>query len=704
MPDLDELAQLATPSREPEVWDHRIPNFNPLFGRTPEAPPLAVSPTFEFEGYLEAERTKDILRFSTAGSVDDGKSTLIGRLLYDTQSVYDDQLQSIEGKGTTGPGVLDLALLTDGLRAEREQGITIDVAYRYFSTARRKFIIADTPGHEQYTRNMATGASTADLAIVLVDARKGVLVQSRRHAAITALLGVRHIVVAINKMDLVDFSQQVFEQIRHEFTAFFQQLNETTHGSVPNLHFIPLSALAGDNVTTPSPKTPWYTGPTLLHLLETIATAESTSEAPFRLPIQRVVRPNLDFRGFAGQIAAGRIAPGDEIMVLPSRRTSRVKEIVTFSGNLALAHAPMSVTLTLQDELDISRGDLLTTLAQPAIATTRFTASLVWMDAESLALNRRYLLKHTSRTVNAQVTALRYRLDIATLDHQAAETLDLNHIGLVELETAQPLFVDPYTTNRHTGSFVLIDQVTNATAAAGMIRESTVANEKPRQVFETTAATYDRYRARLLQDFDPFYRWALDLLPPDSKAILDLGAGTGLFSAMLHDRLPRATLHLIDLAEPMLAQARQRFSGNSQITFELADYSRMDSAGPYDAIVSALSIHHLEDDDKQKLFRSIFRALRPGGVFVNAEQVLGPTLTLEARYKAFWLQHARAAEATEQQISESIFRQEADRSVTVDQQLAWMRSSGFEEVDCWFKSGRFAVMSGSKPMLQQENL
>ena len=464
------------PTREPEVWDHRIPDFSPLFGHTPEAPPIAVSPTFTFANYLEQERTKDILRFSTAGSVDDGKSTLIGRLLYDTQSVYDDQLQSIEGKGTTAPGVLDLALLTDGLRAEREQGITIDVAYRYFSTARRKFIIADTPGHEQYTRNMATGASTADLAIVLVDARKGVLVQSRRHAVITALLGVRQVVVAVNKMDLVDFSPQVFEQVRDDFTSFFDHLNQTLGSLLPTLHFVPLSALTGDNVTSPSAKTPWYTGSTLLELLETVPTAESAVAAPFRLPVQRVIRPNLDFRGFAGQIAAGQIAPGDEIMVLPSRRTSRVKEIVTFSGSLDRAHAPLSITLTLKDELDISRGDLITIAAEPAVATSRFTASLVWMDAEPLALHRRYLLKHTSRSVNAQISTLEYRLDIATLAHDPATTLELNQIGLVAIETAHPLFVDSYAANRHTGSFVLIDPVTNATAAAGMIRDTSVAS------------------------------------------------------------------------------------------------------------------------------------------------------------------------------------------------------------------------------------
>ena len=473
----------GAPEREPETWDHRIPDFNPLFGRTPEAEPIALSPSlaahlaepaFSFADYLAEERTKDLLRFSTAGSVDDGKSTLIGRLLYDTQSVYDDQLQSIEGKGTTAPGVLDLALLTDGLRAEREQGITIDVAYRYFSTARRKFIIADTPGHEQYTRNMATGASTASLAIVLVDARKGVLIQSRRHAAITALLGVPQVVIAVNKMDLVAFSQPIFEQIQNEFTAFFHDLAATL-GKIPNLHFIPVSALTGDNITTLSAQTPWYKGPALLDLLESIPAQENANDAPFRMPVQRVVRPNLDFRGFAGQIAAGDIRPGDEIMALPSGRTSRVRDLVTFDGNLPHAHAPQSITLTLEDELDISRGDLIVRVGSPATVTTAFTASLVWMDAEPLALNRRYLLKHTSRTVNATVSAVRHRLDVATLTHAEAATLELNSIGLVDLETTQPLFVDPYTANRHTGSFVLIDPVTNATAAAGMIRETSLA-------------------------------------------------------------------------------------------------------------------------------------------------------------------------------------------------------------------------------------
>jgi sulfate adenylyltransferase large subunit len=482
---IDDVAANGAPAREPEVWDERIDAFNPLFGHTPEPSPVITEPGFDMAGFLADDHARDLLRFSTAGSVDDGKSTLIGRLLYDTQSVYEDNLRSIEGKGTTAPGVLDLALLTDGLRAEREQGITIDVAYRYFATARRKFIIADTPGHEQYTRNMATGASTASLAIVLVDARKGVLIQSRRHACITALLGVPHILVAVNKMDLVNYDEGVFNKIREDFTAFFHEIatslgappsatasSSLRVGSGPSISFVPVSALTGDNVVSTTTAMPWYTGPSLLQLLEEVPAADAQTAFAFRLPVQRVLRPNLDFRGFAGQIAAGTIRTGDAIMALPSRRTSRVKSIVTFDGELAQAHAPQSITLTLEDELDISRGDLLVAPESPAITTTRLTASLVWMDEQPLALNRRYLLKHTSKTVHAQVAAVDYRLDIATLEHQPAATLALNGIGVVAIETVQPLTVDRYADNRITGSFVLIDPIANATAAAGMIREA----------------------------------------------------------------------------------------------------------------------------------------------------------------------------------------------------------------------------------------
>ena len=408
--------------------------------------------------------------FSTAGSVDDGKSTLIGRLLYDTQSVYEDNLRSIEGKGTTAPGVLDLALLTDGLRAEREQGITIDVAYRYFSTARRKFIIADTPGHEQYTRNMATGASTASLAIVLVDARKGVLIQSRRHACITALLGVPHILVAVNKMDLVNYDEGVFTKVREDFTAFFDQLGDLRP---PNLYFVPVSALTGDNVVEPTTEMPWYLGPSLLQILESVPSADTNSEKPFRFAVQRVLRPNLDFRGFAGQIAAGTIRPGDGIMALPSRRTSKIRSIVTFDGELKQAHAPQSVTLTLEDELDISRGDLLVAPDSEPTVTTCFTASLVWMNEQSTRAYRRYLLKHTSRSVYAEVRPLtidstsrrlsinRTRRSPSTPSASSRSKRFSQSSSIVTRATGSP------------GSFILIDPVTNATAAAGMIREAT---------------------------------------------------------------------------------------------------------------------------------------------------------------------------------------------------------------------------------------
>jgi sulfate adenylyltransferase large subunit len=423
---------------------------------------------FSIDAFLEREREKDLLRFSTAGSVDDGKSTLIGRLLYDTQSVYDDQVNSIRGKGTTGQQ-LDFALLTDGLRAEREQGITIDVAYRYFSTPRRKFIIADTPGHEQYTRNMATGASTADAAIVLVDARKGVLPQSRRHAYIATLLGVRHIIVAVNKMDLVGYGAEIFESIRSEFERF-ARYTAAESGHAPELHFIPVSALLGVNVVRVSDETPWYDGPSLLESLESLPTAVRSDTAPFRLPIQRVIRPHQGFRGFAGQIASGTVRVGDPVSVLPSGRTSRVERIVTYDGDLDVAHAPFSVTLTLEDELDISRGDLLTLGGEETPVARRFTASLVWMDGRPLDTSRRYLLKHASQTVPAEVR-LRYRLNLEQSAQEPGRLLEMNSIGVGEIETRRPIALERYSENRTLGAFVLIDAETNATAGAGMVRE-----------------------------------------------------------------------------------------------------------------------------------------------------------------------------------------------------------------------------------------
>jgi sulfate adenylyltransferase subunit 1 len=424
--------------------------------------------SFSIDDFLAEERSKDLLRFSTAGSVDDGKSTLIGRLLYDTQSVYEDQLRSIEGKGTTAPGQIDFALLTDGLRAEREQGITIDVAYRYFSTARRKFIIADTPGHEQYTRNMATGASTADAAVVLIDARKGVLAQSRRHAYIASLLGVRHILVAVNKMDLVDYGEQVFCRIERDFHDLLEQISVDTGSPVEPI-FVPVSALVGDNVVHRSDAMPWYDGSPLLEVLESLPSSSDRRGKPFRFPVQRVLRPTPDFRGFSGQISSGTIRPGDSVTVLPSGLRAIVTSIVTFDGELDEAEAPLSVTLTLDRELDISRGDLLVSSHSPATLARRCKAALVWMDQRPLEQGRRYLLKHACQTISASITSLDHRTNIETLAHEPAETLGINGIGVATLQFARPIALDRYTENRTTGAFVLIDPETNCTVAAGMV-------------------------------------------------------------------------------------------------------------------------------------------------------------------------------------------------------------------------------------------
>jgi sulfate adenylyltransferase subunit 1 len=427
---------------------------------------------FSIDDFLERERNKDLLRFSTAGSVDDGKSTLIGRLLYDTQSVYEDQVRSIEGKGTTAPGQIDFALLTDGLRAEREQGITIDVAYRYFSTARRKFIIADTPGHEQYTRNMATGASTADATIVLIDASKGVLVQSRRHAYIASLLRVRHVVVAVNKMDLIGYDESKFRAIEQDFRAVLAKIAENT-GTAVEAIFVPVSALKGDNVVhrtgIDTGAMPWYEGPSLLEVLEQLPSSRGAQGEAFRFPVQRVVRPNHTFRGFAGQIASGTVRMGDAITVLPSGRKAKVQRIVTWDGNLKEAHAPLSVTLVLDRELDISRGDLIAAADAPAQVSTDLTAAVVWMDARPLELGRKYLVKHTSHTVPAVVTGLEHCTDLATLEHGPAATLEMNDIGAVRVRLLRPMALDVYADSRATGAFILIDPQTNGTLAAGMV-------------------------------------------------------------------------------------------------------------------------------------------------------------------------------------------------------------------------------------------
>ena len=424
---------------------------------------------FEIGEFLAREREKDLLRFSTAGSVDDGKSTLIGRLLYDTQSVYEDQVRSIEGKGTTAPGQIDFALLTDGLRAEREQGITIDVAYRYFSTARRKFIIADTPGHEQYTRNMATGASTADAAVVLIAASKGVLIQSRLHAYISSLLRVGHVLVAVNKMDLIGYDEAKFRAIEADFSRVLDEIAADTGNPVERI-FVPVSALKGDNIVHKTDAMPWYQGPSLLELLEQLPSSVDTRTSPFRFPVQRVSRPDRTFRGFAGQIASGTIRKGDAITVQPSGRNAKVERIVTWDGDLEEAVAPLSVTLVLDREVDISRGDLIVAAQAPATVSRNIEAGLVWMDQRPLELNRRYLLKQTSQTVPVHVTAIKHRTDPGTLDHQPAHLLHMNDIGVATLNLLRPIALDAYGEIRGTGAFILVDAETNGTVAAGMTR------------------------------------------------------------------------------------------------------------------------------------------------------------------------------------------------------------------------------------------
>ena len=411
----------------------------------------------------------DLLRFATAGSVDDGKSTLIGRLLYDTKSIFSDQLEAVERTSRDrGDEYTNLALLTDGLRAEREQGITIDVAYRYFATPRRKFIIADTPGHIQYTRNMVTGASTADLAIVLVDARKGLLEQSRRHAFLVSLLGVPHIVVAINKMDLVDWDQDVYERLREEFTVFAAKLD------VSDVTVVPISALNGDNVVTRSDASPWYDGPSLLHHLENVHVASDRNLIDARFPVQYVIRPQSsaypDYRGYAGTVAGGVLKPGDDVLVLPSGLTTRVAGIDGPHGPVPEAFAPMSVTVRLEDDLDISRGDMICRPNNAPAATQDVEAMVCWMTDRPIRAGAKLTVKHTTRTARAVVRDLRYRLDVNTLhrDEQATE-LGLNDIGRIRLRTTQPLFLDEYRRNRTTGGFILIDEATNATAGAGMV-------------------------------------------------------------------------------------------------------------------------------------------------------------------------------------------------------------------------------------------
>jgi sulfate adenylyltransferase large subunit len=414
------------------------------------------------EEYLQTE----LLRFTTAGSVDDGKSTLIGRLLHDSKAVYEDQLASVKkSRVNRSTGPIDFSLLTDGLRAEREQGITIDVAYRYFATPRRKFIIADTPGHEQYTRNMATGASTADLAVILVDATKGILPQTRRHAFIASLLGIRNVLAAVNKMDLVDFSEDVFLQLQQDILQLTSQLG------IAHTQCVPISALAGDNVVDRSSRTDWYQGPTLLEHLETVPVTTGDALESLRFPVQMVIRPDANFRGFAGRLASGVIRPGDDVVALPSGRKTRVRSIVSYDGHLPEAFAPMSVTLQLEDEMDLSRGDMLVSPEYGPRVSKRFHANVVWLHGTPLEIGRTYLVKHTARQTKIRALRISHRVNINTLEQERATRLNMNDIASVEFEAHAPLFFDPYKRNRATGSFILIDTISNATVGAGMIQE-----------------------------------------------------------------------------------------------------------------------------------------------------------------------------------------------------------------------------------------
>jgi sulfate adenylyltransferase large subunit len=420
--------------------------------------------------FFESGANTEILRFTTAGSVDDGKSTLIGRLLHDSKAVYEDQMASVrKSRVNRSSGPIDFSLLTDGLRAEREQGITIDVAYRYFATPRRKFIIADTPGHEQYTRNMATGASTADLAVILMDATKGLLAQTRRHTFISSLLGITTVLAAVNKMDLAGYREDMFLELERDFCALAKQLG------IANVQCIPISALEGDNIVRPSAQMPWYQGPTLIEHLETVPIPSGAAAKSFRLPVQMVIRPDATFRGFAGRIASGVIRPGDAVLALPSGQKTRVHSIATYDGDLPQAHSPMSVTLRLADEIDLSRGDMLVSPYDPPRVSRKIQAMVVWLHSRPLELGRSYLVKHTARQTKIRALQIDHRININTSEQEPTTQLQMNEIGSVEFESNVALLFDPYSTNRTTGSFILIDPLSNATVGAGMIQEDSSA-------------------------------------------------------------------------------------------------------------------------------------------------------------------------------------------------------------------------------------
>ncbi len=460
--------------------------MNPDTSPTPKS---ANIQTQKIEDFLAQDEKKDLLRLLTAGSVDDGKSTLIGRLLNDSKRLYDDQLAALvrdsKRVGNAG-GEIDYALLLDGLKAEREQGITIDVAYRYFSTSKRKFIIADTPGHEQYTRNMVTGASTAHLAIVLIDARKGVITQTRRHSFLISLLGIKHVVVAVNKMDLVDYAEDVFQQIRSDYLDF------TTRLQIPDIQFIPLSALKGDNIVDRGKNMAWYNGPSMMSLLETIPATADRNFVDFRFPIQMVSRPNLDFRGFAGRLSSGVIRVGEKVLALPSGQSSVVKSIETLGSQVEYAYPPQSIMLTLEDEIDISRGDMLVRTNNRPHVERHFEAMLVWMDEKPLDLNQQFIIKHTTQKTKARIDKIRYAIDVNTLQRTELESFELNQIGRVVLTTRRNLLFDSYNKNRQTGSFILIDPLTHNTSAVGMIIDRVASENLPSKITRSAERAPDR--------------------------------------------------------------------------------------------------------------------------------------------------------------------------------------------------------------------
>jgi len=481
----------------------------------------------DIQAYLERQQHKTLLRFITCGSVDDGKSTLIGRLLYDSRMIFEDQLASLEAEsrrvGTQGENI-DFALLVDGLSAEREQGITIDVAYRFFATEKRKFIVADTPGHEQYTRNMVTGASTADLAVILIDARKGVLTQTRRHSYLANLIGIRQIVLAVSKMDLVGYDKGVFDAIVADYRAFANGIG------IGDFLAIPVSGLAGDNITTTSDNTPWYQGPSLVAHLETVELdADRDREKPFRLPVQWVNRPDLDFRGFSGFVVSGAVKPGDPVRVLPSGRTSRVARIVTFDGDLAEAAAGQSVTLTLADEIDCARGDVIAAADAPPQAADQFEATIVWMADEEMLPGRPYWLKLGTQTVTASIQQPKYQVNVNTMEHLAAKTLELNAIGIANLSTDRRLVFEAYEDNRDLGGFILIDKLTNATVAAGMLHFAL----RRSQNVHWQALDVARERRAFLKNQKPLVLWFTGLS----------GAGKSTIANLVEKELVRMNRH-----------------------------------------------------------------------------------------------------------------------------------------------------------------